>query len=134
MRFTAACRQVTVTGHCCSESSRLLMCPYELPEPRQDRPPARAGRGFAAAESPAGLLYVRLDLLSDGTIGAARLIGPWELNLAAIDLDVRRAARTALHEHQDANAAKLSALREDVAANYGSDVAEQFPVLEPSRT
>jgi coenzyme F420-reducing hydrogenase alpha subunit len=93
---------------------------------------ARAGRGIAAAESPAGLVYQRYDLLPDGTVGAARVIGPDELNRSAIDLDIRRAEREARRDDPDIDRSSLDALRTGLLDNYEPSVRGSFPALDRS--
>lgn len=90
---------------------------------------ARPGRGAAAAESPAGLVYQRYDLLPNGTIGAARVIGPDELNRSAIELDVRRAEREARRRDPQIDRSALDALRTGLLDNYEPCVPGPFPVL-----
>jgi coenzyme F420-reducing hydrogenase alpha subunit len=96
-------------------------------------PPAvspRPGRGVAAAETPAGLVYQRYDLLADGTVGAARVVGPHELNRTAIELDLRRAEREARRRDPSIDPARLDTLRAELTDNYEPCVSGSFPALD----
>lgn len=90
----------------------------------------RPGRGVAAAETPAGLVYQRYDLLADGTVGAARVIGPNELNRTAIELDLRRAEREARRRDPSIDPARLDTLRAELTDNYEPCVNRSFPALD----
>jgi hypothetical protein len=101
------------------EEAAALIDGYEPPDPaRATGIEPGPGRGFAAAESSAGLLYQRYDLLADGTVGAVRLIGPDELNRTAVELDLRRAERTARRRDPAIAQDRLAALRAELTHNY----------------
>jgi sulfhydrogenase subunit alpha len=85
------------------------------------------GRGFCATESPSGLLYQRYDLRPDGTVGAARLIGPDELNRTAVELDLRRAERTARHRDPAIDPVRLAEMRNVLTNNYEPYVPGSLP-------
>lgn len=79
----------------------LEQCP--APGPRHGpmpslMPASMPGHGVAAVEGPAGLCYQRYDLTAYGTVSAARLVGPDELNRTVVALDQRRASRSAKQE------------------------------------
>ncbi|HTJ70918.1 MAG TPA: hypothetical protein VL551_25475 [Actinospica sp.] len=93
---------------------------------------ARPGRGVAAAESPAGIVYQRYDLLPDGTVRTARVVGPDELNRSAVELDVRRAERDARRRDPEIDRAGLEALRTGLLDNYDPGVIGPFPALDHS--
>ncbi|MBR7825631.1 hypothetical protein KDK95_04880 [Actinospica sp. MGRD01-02] len=109
------------------EEAVVLIDGYQVPDPPRPQPPeqARAGRGFAAVESPSGLLYQRFDVLPDGTVGAVRLIRPEELNRTAVELDLRRAERTARRRDPDIGPEALATLRTELAHTY--DLADASP-------
>ncbi len=101
------------------EEATALNGGYEPPDPgRVTRLEPGPGRGFAAAQSPAGLLYQRYDLLADGTVGAVRLIGADELNRTAVELDLRRAERTARRRDPAIAQDRLAAVRAEPTHNY----------------
>lgn len=93
---------------------------------------ARRGRGIAASESPAGLVYQRYDLLPSGTVAAARVFGPDELNRSAIELDVRRTEREARRRDPHIDRSALDALRTGLLDNYEPCVPRPFPALDRS--
>jgi sulfhydrogenase subunit alpha len=109
------------------EEAVVLIDGYQVPDPPHPQPPeqTRAGRGFAAVESPSGLLYQRYDVLPDGTVGAVRLIRPEELNRTAVELDLRRAERTARRRDPEIGPDALATLRTELAHNY--DLGDASP-------
>lgn len=102
------------------EEAVMLIDGYQVPDPPRTAPGelAHPSRGFAAVESPSGLLYQRYDVLPDGTVGAVRLIRPEELNRTAVELDLRRAERAARRHDPAIGPDALAALRAELAHNY----------------
>jgi coenzyme F420-reducing hydrogenase alpha subunit len=100
--------------------ARALIEKYVPPDPPRVTVVPRPATGFSATEAPTGLLYQRYAVRGDGMIRAARIIGPAELNHAAIELDTRLALRHASRRDQAMPEQAGRRVRDRIEHNYGT--------------
>ncbi len=106
--------------HALEEAAELIDRYEPPPPPSKPSPGPHPDHGFAAIEGPSGLVYQRYDLASDGTVTAARLVSPGELNRATIELDLRRTLRDAMRREPGIDSTRLAALRTTLEDVYQS--------------
>jgi len=106
--------------HALEEATELIDRYEPPPPPSKPSTGPHPDRGFAAIESPSGLVYQRYDLAADGTVATALLVGAGELNRATVELDLRRTVRDAMRREPGIDSTRLAALRATLADVYQS--------------